>query len=131
RKKTAFQLAQEFINASEDHLWAMVTNGRQLRLLRDAATLTRPSFIEIDLQDLLSGQRFAEFAMAWRLLHASRAEQPGEPPAACIWEAWREAGKEEGTRVREGLRQGVTQALLTLGSGFLQHTANDALRRDL
>jgi len=131
RKKTAFQLAQEFLNASDQHLWALVTNGRQLRLLRDAETLTRPSFLEIDLQDLLSGQRFAEFAMAWRLLHASRAGQPGEPPRSCLWEAWREAGKEEGTRVREGLRQGVTHALLTLGSGFLRHPANDALRRDL
>lgn len=131
RKKTAFQLAQEFLNASDEHLWAMVTNGKQLRLLRDAATLTRPSFLEIDLQDLLSGQRFAEFAMAWRLLHTSRAGQTGEPPEACIWEAWREAGKEEGTRVRAGLRKGVTQALLTLGSGFLQHPANVALRRDL
>ncbi|MEX1214726.1 N-6 DNA methylase [Saccharospirillum sp.] len=131
RKKTAFQLAQEFLNASNEHLWAIVTNGKQLRLLRDAATLTRPSFLEIDLQDLLSGQRFAEFAMAWRLLHASRAGQASEPPEACVWEAWREAGKEEGTRVREGMRKGVTQALLTLGSGFLQHPANDDLRRDL
>lgn len=131
RRKSAFQLAQEFINASEDHLWAMVSNGKQLRLLRDAATLTRPSFLEIDLQDLLSGQRFAEFAMAWRLLHVSRAGQPGEAPEACIWEVWRETGKEEGTRVREGLRQGVTQALLTLGSGFLQHPANKALRQQL
>lgn len=128
RKKSPFQLAQEFLNASPDHLWALVSNGRQLRLLRDAATLTRPSFLEFDLQDLLGGQRFAEFAMAWRLLHASRA---GDPPEECIWEAWRSTGQEEGTRVREGLRVGVTQALLTLGSGFLLHPANENLRRDL
>lgn len=131
RKKTAFQLAQEWLNASEEHLWALVTNGKQLRLLRDAETLTRPSYLEIDLQDLLSDQRFAEFAMAWRLLHASRATQPGEHAESCVWEAWREAGKEEGTRVREGLRQGVTDALLTLGTGFLQHPANTTLRQQL
>ena len=131
RKKSAFQLAQEFLNASPDHLWAIVSNGKQLRLLRDAATLTRPSFLEFDLQDLLAGQRFAEFAMAWRLLHASRAGIPGAAPETCIWEAWRSAGQEEGTRVREGLRVGVTQALLTLGSGFLRHPANDVLRQDL
>ena len=131
RKKSAFQLAQEWLNASEDHLWALVTNGKQLRLLRDAETLTRPSYLEIDLQDLLGGQRFAEFAMAWRLLHASRAGQAGETPIQCIWEAWREAGKEEGTRVREGLRKGVEQALLTLGSGFIQHPANQELRQQL
>jgi hypothetical protein len=44
RKKTAFQLAQELLNASPEHQWALVSNGKTLRLLRDAATLTRPSF---------------------------------------------------------------------------------------
>jgi hypothetical protein len=131
RKKTAFQLAQELLNASPDHQWAIVTNGKTLRLLRDAATLTRPSYLDIDLSDLLSGQRFAEFTYAWRLLHASRAGLVGgtsETPAPVVWEVWREAGQEEGTRVRDGLRMGVTEALITLGQGFVQHPANDALR---
>ncbi|MFZ3125135.1 MAG: SAM-dependent DNA methyltransferase, partial [Acidovorax sp.] len=66
RKKTAFQLAQELLNASPEHQWALVSNGKTLRLLRDAATLTRPSYLECDLQDLLAGQRLAEFAFAWR-----------------------------------------------------------------
>ncbi|PTQ79807.1 N-6 DNA methylase [Nitrosospira multiformis] len=128
RKKSAFMLAQELLNASPDYLWAIACNGKTLRLLRDAATLTRPSYLEIDLADLLGGQRYAEFANVWRLLHASRAA--GEP-AGCIWERWRAAGQEEGTRVREGLRLGVTDALLSLGEGFLQHPANDALRNAL
>lgn len=127
RKKSAFQLAQEFLNASVDHLWAIVTNGRQLRLLRDAATLTRPSFLEFDLQDMLGAQRFSEFEMCWRLLHASRTGSGG----VSVWEVWRTEGQREGTRVRDGLRQGVTDALLTLGSGFIQHTANETLRLDL
>ncbi len=134
RKKTAFQLAQELLNASPDHQWALVTNGKTIRLLRDAATLTRPSYLDIDLQDLLSGQRFAEFAYVWRLLHASRAGLVGgaaDAPAPVVWEAWREAGQEEGTRVRDGLRLGVTEALITLGQGFVQHPANDALRQAL
>lgn len=134
RKKTAFQLAQELLNASPDHQWAMVTNGKTLRLLRDAATLTRPSYLDIDLRDLLSGQRFAEFAYVWRLLHASRAGLVGgsaDTPAPVVWEVWREAGQEEGTRVRDGLRLGVTEALITLGQGYVQHPANDALRQAL
>ena len=134
RKKTAFQLAQELLNASPDHQWALVTNGKTIRLLRDAATLTRPSYLDIDLQDLLSGQRFAEFAFVWRLLHASRAGLVGgtsDTPAPVVWEAWREAGQEEGTRVRDGLRLGVTEALITLGQGFVQHPSNDALRQAL
>ncbi len=141
RKKSAFMFTQEFLNASADHLWGIACNGLSLRLLRDAATLTRPSFLEIDLADLLGGQRYAEFANVWRLLHASRATLPspsgkgaggeGVNPAECIWEKWRAAGQIEGTRVRDGLRLGVTDALLILGEGFIQHPANDALRSAL
>ncbi|MEJ2064438.1 MAG: N-6 DNA methylase [Reinekea sp.] len=130
RKKSAFQLAQELLNASDAHLWAIVSNGKQLRLLRDAASLTRPSFLEIDLQDVLEGQRFSEFATIWRLLHASRAALNHKPEHS-IWEAWRETGKTEGTRVRDGLRNGVEQALLVLGEGFIQHPANQQLRNQL
>ena len=134
KRKSPFQLAQELLNASPDHEWALVTNGRALRLLRDAATLTRPSFLEVDLQDLLAGQRFNEFAGVWRLLQASRAglleaATPGKPPV--VWKAWQDAGQEEGTRVRQGLRRGVTEALITLGQGFVKHPANDTLRREL
>ena len=137
RKKSPFQLMQELLNASPDHQWGLVTNGKTIRLLRDAATLTRPSYLDIDVADLLSGQRYAEFAYAWRLLHASRAglqsiantESGQKPPVA--WETWRETGQEEGTRVRNGLRLGVTQALLTFGNGFIQHPSNDALRTAL
>ena len=129
RKKSAFQAMQELLNASPEHTWGIVSNGKQLRLLRDAASLTRPTYLEFDLADLLGGQRYAEFANVWRLLHGSRAPLSGG--AACVWEQWREAGKAEGTRVRDGLRNGVEKALLTFGEGFLQHPANDALRAAL
>lgn len=127
-KKSAFMLTQELLNVSADHLWGIACNGKTLRLLRDAASLTRPSFLEIDLADLLGGQRYAEFANVWRIMHASRSA--GNPKDS-IWEKWRAAGKEEGTRVREGLRLGVTDALLILGEGFIQHPANEALRSAL
>lgn len=135
KRKSPFQLAQEFLNASKAHEWALVSNGRTLRLLRDAATLTRPSYLEVDLQDLLAGQRFVEFRSAWHLLQASRAglldlatEDAAKAPPPVAWATWQQAGQEEGTRVREGLRRGVTEALITLGQGFVQNPANDALR---
>ncbi|HCL3437537.1 Eco57I restriction-modification methylase domain-containing protein [Pseudomonas aeruginosa] len=138
RKKAPFQAMQELLNASPEHLWGIVSNGKQLRLLRDAASLTRPSFLEVDLADLLGGQRYAEFANVWHLLHASRAPQRPSPSgrgaggeSTCIWEQWRNEGQIEGTRVRDGLRNGVEQALLTFGAGFLQHPANQALRAAL
>ncbi len=131
RKKAPFQAMQELLNASEALQWGIVSNGKQLRLLRDAASLTRPSFLEVDLADLLGGQRYAEFANVWRLLHASRASRLGQGATVCIWEQWRSEGQQEGTRVRDGLRNGVEQALLTFGAGFLQHPANQALRAAL
>ncbi|MFV8781902.1 Eco57I restriction-modification methylase domain-containing protein [Microbulbifer sp. SA54] len=130
RKKSAFQLAQELLNASDAHLWAIVSNGKQLRLLRDAASLTRPSFLEVDLQDVLEGQRFSEFASVWRLLHASRACLRNKPEHS-IWEAWRCEGISLGVEVREGLGRGVTEALKFLGKGFLEHPKNIELRERL
>ena len=130
RRKTPFQAMQELLNASEPLQWGIVSNGRQLRLLSDAASLTRPSFLEIDLTDLLGSKRYAEFANVWRLLHASRALTDAQN-TSCIWERWRHEGQQEGTRVRDGLRNGVEQALLRLGEGFLQHPSNDNLRAAL
>jgi hypothetical protein len=138
KRKSPFQLAQEFLNASPDHEWALVSNGRTLRLLRDAATLTRPSYLEVDLQDLLAGQHLVEFGSVWRVLHASRAglldvssdpATKAAPPV--VWDTWQQAGQEEGTRVRQGLRRGVTEALVSLGQGFVQHPGNDVLRQRL
>lgn len=127
RKKSPFQLLQEYLNAEPAARWGLATNGRKLRLARDAATLTRPSFIEFDLETMLGQARYPDFAALWRLLHASRATRQPEP----VWELWRSDGQREGARVREGLRIGVEAALVTLGEGFLRHPANEALRRAL
>jgi hypothetical protein len=127
RKKSPFQLLQEYLNAEPEARWGVATNGRRLRLARDAATLTRPSFIEFDLETMLGQARYPDFAALWRLLHASRATRPGES----VWETWRSEGQREGSRVREGLRVGVEAALVTLGEGFLRHPSNEPLRRAL
>ena len=131
RKKSPFQLAQEFLNASPDHLWAIVCNARRIRLLRDSATLTRPCFLEFDLETILSTSRYSDFTALWRILHRSRGGRHDQEPNSCIWESWRKEGLDQGTRVREKLRDGVTQALLTIGSGFLRHPRNEKLRLDL
>lgn len=133
RKKSAHQLAQEFLNASPDSLWAIVTNGRTLRLLRDADTLTRPNFLEFDLETILRDDqhRYADFSALWRILHASRAGEPTAAPAESIWEKWKSEGHAQGLRVRDGLRDGVTEAILILGRGFLAHQDNTALRQRL
>lgn len=111
RKKSAFSLAQLFLNASNDCTWAFATNGLELRLLRDSDSLVRPSFLSFDIESILNDSRYPDFVALWYLIHSSRVN---------IWEAWRQEGITNGTRVREGLRDGVTNALLHLGAGFLQ-----------
>lgn len=131
RRKSAFQLAQEVVNAGPEFLWALAGNGKTLRLLRKAAVLTRPAFLEFDLETLFQEDRYPDFRALWHILHASRAGQPDMPVDECIWECWRQEGLAQGTRVRESLRYGVTRALIALGEGFLQHPANESLRKGL
>lgn len=111
RKKSAFSLAQLFLNASTECTWAFATNGLEIRLLRDSDSMVRPSYLSFDIESILNDSRYPDFVALWYLIQASRVN---------VWEAWRTEGITNGTRVREGLRDGVTNALLHLGAGFLK-----------
>jgi hypothetical protein len=131
RRRSAFGLAQEYLNAQEGALWGIASDGGTLRIVRDNASLTRPAWIEADLQRIFTEDRYADFAALWLLCHETRFGREGQPVAECALEAWRSAGREEGTRAREHLRQGVEEALVALGQGFLTHPENQTLRDDL
>ncbi|MGO9288158.1 MAG: N-6 DNA methylase, partial [Polyangia bacterium] len=131
RRRTAFGLAQEYLNEVDEALWGLVTDGNTLRILRDNASLTRPAWIEADLARIFTEERYADFAALWLLVHDSRFGKPGQPATDCALETWRAAGREEGTRAREDLRRGVEDALLALGQGFVAHPENAALRAAL
>lgn len=128
RQRSAFGLLQDYLNAEDAALWGIACNGVTLRLARDNASLTRPAWIEADIERIFTEDRFADFTLLWLLIHASRFGSAGQPPQQCALEAWREASREEGTRARDQLRDGVAQALLEIGNGFLSHPANSALR---
>ncbi len=131
RKRSAFGLAQEFLNASDDAMWGVASDGLTLRILRDNASLTRPAWVEADLARIFSEERFADFAALWLVAHETRFGTKDGAPSACALETWRNAGREEGTRAREDLRSGVEEALLALGNGFLSHPENPSLRASL
>ena len=131
RRRSAFGLLQEYLNAADPARWGIATDGLTLRIGRDNASLTRPAWIEADLGRIFAEERYADFAALWLLAHGSRFGKPGEPTDNCPLERWRQAGREQGTRAREHLRAGVEQALLALGQGFLSHPDNQALRRSL
>lgn len=131
RRRPPFMLAQEALNASDDSLWALVGNGLRLRILRDNPSLTRPVYVEVDLETIFNEELYADFVAFWLLAHASRFAGAGLDPADCPWERWRNAGQEAGVRARDRLRLGVAEALRALGTGFLSHRANDSLRQAL
>jgi hypothetical protein len=131
RRRSAASALQDWLNASDSALWGLCSNGMQLRLARNNASLTRPAFIQVDLRAIFEGEAFAEFAALWLLIHASRFSAPGAPPTDCALERWREAGGKEGIVARERLREGVEAALLSLGAGFLRYPDNGELRERL
>ncbi|MBE9078409.1 N-6 DNA methylase [Romeria aff. gracilis LEGE 07310] len=124
---SAHALVQEYLNRTE-HLWSVVTNGLRWRLLRDSTLMTRLTYVEFDLEQILNGENFAEFGLFYRLFHRSRLPQGMEDADDCLLEVYHQASVQQGGRVRDRLRDGVESALRTLGSGFLQHPSNQALR---
>jgi hypothetical protein len=120
-------LVQEYLNRTE-HLWGIVANGYQLRLLRNSALMTRPSYVEFDLQQMLAGEHFADFTVFYRLVHRSRLPVAVEDAADCWLEGYFQQALEQGGRVRDRLRDGVEEALQLFGSGFLRHPASGPLR---
>jgi len=122
-------LVQQFLNRTDDHLWAFVSNGLKLRILRDNVSLTRQAYVEFDLAAMMDGELYADFRLLWLLCHQSRVE--GERPAQCWLEKWSQEAREQGARALEHLREGVEEAISALGSGFLANPANMALHARL
>ncbi len=128
RKRTASQLTQEYLNAEDTCLWAVCSNGLNLRILRDSDSLTRQSYFEGNLERILGEQLMADFALLWMHVHATRFKPDATGPAGCPLEVWHQAAQEEGSRVRDSLRIGVEKAMVELGSGFLEHRDGARLR---
>ncbi len=131
RRLSPQALVQDYLNRSEQQLWGVVTNGYRLRLLRQTPRTSRPAYLEFDLQSILEGSRFNEFALFYRLCHRTRLQRPGEDPHKCILEDCFQKSIEEGGRVRERLGKGVKDALEVLGTAFLRQQENVALAEGL
>ena len=136
-------LLQDYLNRKDEYLWGIVSNGLKLRLLRDNRTLTRQAYLEFNLENIFSAEGqsgYADFFLLWLICHRTRFDAPGggdkaattpAPHSAWIIEVWTKAAGQSGVRAQLGLRQNAVRALNHLGSGFLGHRANDALRQRL
>jgi len=121
-------LVQEYLNNTE-HTYALVTNGRYLRLLRDATRLVRLSYLEFNLEKMMEEELYADFAILFRLLHATRMpKNPDETENSPI-EYYHQQSLATGSRIRANLSKAVEQSILDLANGFLSHPRNNDLRQ--
>lgn len=128
----AQSMLQDCLNRTEAHLWAVLTNGRRLRLLRDSSSFSTAAYVEFDLEAMFDGELFSEFVLLYCVLHASRFEVPeGTAASGCWLEKWRTEAVTSGARALDQLRLGVQNALTVLGTGFLRHPDNARLREDV
>lgn len=126
-RMSAHAMVQEYLNLTEQ-LYGVVTNGRVIRLLRDSSRLIKQSYLEFDLDRIFTDGLFADFAVLYRLVHASRLPVTADAAPESIIEKLHQDSLDSGARIREGLSRAVEEAILTFGNGFLAHPANDALR---
>lgn len=120
-------MLQEYLNLTE-HLYGIVTNGTQLRLLRDSSRLVKLSYLEFDLERIFEEDHYADFALLFRLLHQSRMPRSQDTVADCLMEEYHQRALVSGSRIRDGLSKAVKESIYTLGNGFLNHPANTYLR---
>lgn len=113
-------LVQEYLNLTE-HLYALVTNGQQLRLLRDSSRLIKLSYLEFDLVRMFEEDLYADFAILFRLLHASRMPASQTDIAEAVIEKYHQDSLDSGARIRDGLSEAVAFAMQSIANGLLQH----------
>jgi hypothetical protein len=128
-KASPHSLVQSALNASDAHLWGIVSNGFNLRLLRDNIALTRLAYVEFDLKAMFDGDLYSEFFLLWLVSHQSRFE--GEKPTQYWLERWKKTAEDKTLRALDDLYPGVQKAIAALGAGLVSHRGNRVLLEKL
>lgn len=129
-KSSPHSMVQDFLNRSDNHLWGFVSNGQQLRILRDNASLSQQAYVQFDLEAIFTSGSFDEFALLWLVCHQSRVESPAGHPETCLLEQWSQQAQKTAVQALESLRSSVRNAIIFFGSGFLQ-SGNTELHQKL
>ena len=110
------QMLQRYLNLADDQ-WGIVTNGRQLRILRDFHHSLTKGYVEIDLEGIFESGDIGDFRALYRLAHASRFVSDDE--GVCPLEKFHKSSHEVGVEVGKQLRTQVREAIEILANGFL------------
>lgn len=130
---------QQYLNTSH-HQWAILNNGKKLRLLRDFYHSITKGFLEFDLESIFETANTEQFRVFYRIVHRSRIENqyqgeqeteydeegnPIEVEDNCLLESFHKKSRETGVKVGNKLRDQVIEAIEKLGNGFAENLNPD------
>jgi len=130
---------QQYLNTSH-HQWAILTNGKKIRLLRDFYHSITKGFLEFDLEGIFETADTEQFRVFYRIVHRSRFENqyqgeleteydeegnPIEKEDNCLLESFHKKSRETGVKVGNKLRDQVIEAIEQLGNGFAENLNPD------
>ncbi|WP_254534033.1 Eco57I restriction-modification methylase domain-containing protein [Natrinema gelatinilyticum] len=148
---TPHDTLQNFLNASQDHNWAIITDGVTLRVLRDYYHTYTRGYVEFDLENIFTSRNYQDFRALYRLCHPSRflprdedalnksvsevlkddrdeSTQDDEAEISTPLEMLYQASLSTGIKVGQDLQSNVISALETLGNGLLNPDIREFLR---
>lgn len=117
RRKSPHATMLEYLNNTES-VYGIVANGRTIRLIRNSGQLVKLTYIEFDLQRMLEEDKYSEFCLLYRLLHASRYIVSGEEQ--CVMERYFNMSIESGNRIRAGLSDAVKKTMEVIGNAVVR-----------
>lgn len=117
RRKSPHATMLEYLNNTES-VYGIVANGRTIRLIRNSGQLVKLTYIEFDLQRMLEEDKYSEFCLLYRLLHASRFTVSGEEQ--CVMERYFNMSIESGNRIRAGLSDAVKKTMEVIGNAVVR-----------
>ena len=128
QRKSPHATMLEYLNNTEN-VYGIVSNGQILRIIRNTGQLVKLTYIEFDLRKMLEEDKYTEFCLFFRLMHASRLKVSGDEP--CIFESWFNMSIASGNRIREGLSDAVETTMEIIGRAAFagKGIGNDALRQ--
>lgn len=128
RQKSPHAIMLEYLNSTEN-IYGIVANGRTLRLIRNSGQLVKLTYIEFDIRRMVEEDKYSEFCLMFRLLHASRFVKHGDEQP--IMERYFNLSIESGNRIRDGLSQAVQRAMEIIGTALVAGNGegNDCLRQ--
>lgn len=118
---------QSYLNQSEVDTWGVVSNGLNLRLLRDYYHSYSRAYIEFNIAIIFETRSFEDFSALYKLCHASRfiPDKDGKTPLEKAYEESHALGVQVGSR----LQANVVRAIEHIGNGFL--SINGKLRDEI